>query len=169
MRVGITIFITWKLVGTTVSLLAKLPITVDKAAGISAADITLTYDPKILTAVDVTKGSLTSDCYFADKIHDGEVRIAFAMATDLAAKGTMAEITFKVSPGAPPGASRQLDLSVSMNDGLIGASPVSGKYTNSVAVTNPTEYNLLSNYPNPFNASTTIHYAIASREQRAKR
>ncbi|MFQ6093186.1 MAG: FlgD immunoglobulin-like domain containing protein, partial [bacterium] len=32
----------------------------------------------------------------------------------------------------------------------------------------PTEYGLSQNYPNPFNPTTTIRYAIPSREQRAE-
>jgi hypothetical protein len=59
-------------------------------------DITLSYDPSVLEATEVTKGDLTSDSLFEYNILAGTILISLADAEGFSGNGSIAYVTFNV-------------------------------------------------------------------------
>ncbi|MCK4817984.1 hypothetical protein KA005_19595, partial [bacterium] len=59
-------------------------------------DITLSYDPSVLEATEVTKGDLTSDSLFEYNIMAGTILISLADAEGFSGNGSIAYVTFDV-------------------------------------------------------------------------
>jgi hypothetical protein len=60
-------------------------------------DITLSYDPSVLEATEVTKGDLTADALFEYNILAGTILISLADAEGFSGNGTIAYVTFNVT------------------------------------------------------------------------
>ncbi|MGA1841159.1 MAG: right-handed parallel beta-helix repeat-containing protein [bacterium] len=80
-----------------------IPITINDAVGVAGGDIILTYDPNVLTALDIIIAPLIQDFltdYYIIEA-EGRVVIAIANSTDIeSGSGTMVEIIFDVSEEA---------------------------------------------------------------------
>jgi hypothetical protein len=75
----------------------QIPLTlkgVDKIIG--NMDLTLSYDPTVLEAVEVLKGSLTSNSIFESAISRGTIRIALADSNGFSGDGSVAYVRFNV-------------------------------------------------------------------------
>jgi hypothetical protein len=132
-----------------------VPITVDNIDILSSGDMSISYDSKVLRAIDV----LSSDgLLMADNVSQpGLIRISFA-GVDRLDDGKLAEIKFEVlTDDVSP-----LTFKIAELYGT-DALPLNSKFTNkqfrSWAVA-PERSALLQNYPNPFNPETWIPYQL---------
>ena len=147
-----------------------VPINVNNAEGIISADITLTYDPKVVIATKVSTTSFTSDYLIAYKIMAGEIRIALAGSRPLRGNGPLVNVTFDAAKEVKVGDESPLTLAhVSLNEGNIRSTNTSGMLTisfisngamESTAREIPKKFILYVNYPNPFCSETKIRYAL---------
>jgi hypothetical protein len=80
--------------------------------GIIGVEITLTYDPGILTAIDATTaGTITSGWTTLEyKVTDGQISIAMANTTPLDGAGELVRINFSIPDTAPAGTVSPLTL-----------------------------------------------------------
>lgn len=100
-----------------------VPVTVTNAAGIAGIDITLTYNPSLLTATDAVTTALTSGFLVQRNVTSGQIQISMANVTGIASgSGALVNITFSVSSGATSGQSCPLTMtSHSLYDQYAGA------------------------------------------------
>jgi hypothetical protein len=92
----------------------QIPISIENADDIGNMDIMLTYDPEVLSATEVIKGSLTDGSMFESNIIDGTVRIGFVDTVGINGNGSIAQIGFDVV--GSPGDSSVLTLTASANE-----------------------------------------------------
>lgn len=87
----------------------SVPIYVTDAAGIAGADITLTFDPALLTATGATVTPLTSGFSIVWNATPGQIRIGLASAAGIAGgAGALVDVQFTV--GAAAGSTTPLTL-----------------------------------------------------------
>ncbi|MFQ6094435.1 MAG: cohesin domain-containing protein, partial [bacterium] len=141
-----------------------LPICLGKVQPIYSADLSLKYDPQILTAIEAWPTELTADFVTAYRLTDGEIRVALAGANPVQSGGPITRIGFEVSEEVPEGASSPFELTVTLNEDYTLTRSEAFTAQNPV----PREYGLAQNYPNPFNPSTTIRYQIPIRGRGTK-
>ena len=135
----------------------SLPVKVDKGSGIVSAGLSITYDSSLLKAVGVSTTELTSGYLVAERIGDGEIKIALAGAKPLEEGGPLLNITFEVLEAVEKHSSSPLRIrDVQLNEGRIPAVSRSGY----LVAPPPREFGLSQNYPNPFNPTTTIEYQL---------
>ncbi len=80
----------------TVNDSVLVPINIKNATNIGNMDILLTYDPKVVKATKVQKGSLTSDTIFDSNVQvAGEIRISFASTQGIKGDGGIAYLEFQ--------------------------------------------------------------------------
>lgn len=107
----------WTEPGATVTL----PIMLDDATGILGFYFEVTYDPAVFAFQGVANGNLLASWgapVFYDEL--GTVRISSIGATALQGGGSVAVLTFEVSPSAPTGIPLLLHFAASeLNDGAI--------------------------------------------------
>ncbi|MCP3963041.1 MAG: hypothetical protein GY719_34820 [bacterium] len=110
---------------TTVQLAVDTP----SIEGLVSADLTVGFDPAILTASVVTTGSLTAGfSVAANTAVAGEVTISMAGAVPVSGAGDLALLDLQVI--GPPAATTPLTLAVvELNAGAIPTSPVNGQFT----------------------------------------
>ncbi len=80
-----------------------VPINIKNATNIGNMDILLTYDPNVVKATKVQKGSLTSDTMFDSNVQvASEIRISFASTQGIKGDGSIAYLEFQAigSPGS---------------------------------------------------------------------
>ena len=83
-----------------------IPVVLDDAANVLAADVTLRYDPDVLTATGASVTSLTTDFSVAHAVERGAVSVSMAASEALSSgSGTLVNISFSVSATAPSGQS----------------------------------------------------------------
>jgi len=104
-----------------------VPINIEPATGLEAAEIRLAYDPHVLRVKSIDRGSVTSafDAFVSGE-NNGIIRIDTSSLQPLGevATGTLAEIVFEVV-GVPATGSSVLDLQwVSLNDGHMVLTPL---------------------------------------------
>jgi len=75
----------------------QLPIEIINAENIGNMDISLTYDPEVLTANELTKGAITSDSLFVHNIQPGIVNISLVDDAGITGNGSIAHIKFNVT------------------------------------------------------------------------
>ncbi len=149
-------------------------ISVSDATGIAGGDLTLTYNPDILTAQEV-KGTVlaTGLLVVSNTSTPGEVRISLAGAAGLSGgSGSLIEVIFEVREDAVAGRTSLLSLTeVTLRDetgnpqslGTIseGTFTVGGvSVEERETMGQPDAFALSQNYPNPFNAQTVIAYVL---------
>jgi len=133
----------------------RLPILIDEMDDVVAGELTLSFsgDPGDVT---VHTTALTSDYLLAQNVQDNRIRAAFAGAESRTGAGTILEVMFDASD-ADVLNSLQLERVV-LNEGGIPVCISQDAET-------PKAYRLHPNYPNPFNAETTIAYDVAEPRQ----
>jgi len=96
-----------------------------------AVELTLTYNPNILTARKVIiEGTLTEGWTSSVNITNGQIVIWMASTTAPSGSGTLVSVEFQVSPNAKGGQTSPLTLSkVRFNEGRITTTTVDGVFT----------------------------------------
>ncbi|RLF39119.1 MAG: hypothetical protein DRN21_04065, partial [Thermoplasmata archaeon] len=134
-----------------------LPVAVDDATDIISAGITLSYDPKVLRAVDVSTTNLTSGYSVAHNVADGRIKIGLAGSRPLWGSGPLLDVRFQVLESADWGETSPIAISdVQLNEGRIAGVARSATFTAPL----PTGFALSQNYPNPSNPETNIAYQL---------
>nr|WP_321492179.1 cohesin domain-containing protein [uncultured Desulfobacter sp.] len=88
-----------------------IPVMIDAAADVLAADVTLSYDPDVLTATGASITSLTTGFSVAYSVGRGEVSVSMAASNPISSgSGALVNITFSVAATAPSG---QSDITIS--------------------------------------------------------
>jgi len=78
-----------------------VPIKVSDATGIASAEITIAYNPDLLTALDAQTTGLSAGFSIADSVSDGQIAISLAQATGIAAgSGSLVNVNFQVNSTA---------------------------------------------------------------------
>ena len=109
-----------------------IPIDVSNPAtlGIVGIDITLTYDPDILTAIEAVTEGASGWAKIAYNVTDGQIIIAMANPSELANAGTFVNVKFSISGTAINGQTSPLTLfNVSLNEGGVSADTTNGVFT----------------------------------------
>jgi len=79
-----------------------VPLNVDDASDVAGAEIVITYDPKVLTALEARTTDLTEGFSIADSVSQGKIAITLAKGKGISeGGGSLVDITFRVtgSPG----------------------------------------------------------------------
>jgi hypothetical protein len=131
----------------------RVSVILDDATDVLAADVELTYNPRLLRISEVSKTSLTSDSFMGHNDNDtGHLRLVLVNPSSLNGAGSLVDIKFELMPDASRTAA--LDsirlTRVELNAGQI-------KTTLGIL---PQQLALLQNYPNPFNPETWIPYEL---------
>jgi hypothetical protein len=111
-----------------------VPLNITNASGVAAAQLAVTYDPKILTALGAQTTALTKGFLLADSVSIGKIAIAMARDTSIAGgSGSFVNLTFTVNPTAAPGETAKLTFAkLALFDDKanpISATPVNGVFT----------------------------------------
>ena len=103
--------------------LVTVPVNLDDATGLESAQFRLAYDANALQLVEVRRGSLTQDFPWLIEKHDtNSVSLDLSGPQLAGGSGSLAELVFRVLPGAP--ATLALDLqSASLNTGWLTLNP----------------------------------------------
>lgn len=140
--------------------------------GITSMNFTLTFADDILEAIDVDNvGTLTEDFAFTTTIDSDQIQVSGSGDTPLAGEGVLVYITFNVI-GAEDQTTALEFSEFTFNDGTPIAeynTPLatftvessSGIIDGNLAI--PERYELVGNYPNPFNPKTTITYSLPEK------
>jgi len=92
----------------------QLPIRIVNADNIGNMDISLVYDPSVLSATSLTTGAITSNSLFVHNIDQGRVNISLVDDNGISGNGSIATITFDVI--GDKGEVTSLILSADAND-----------------------------------------------------
>jgi hypothetical protein len=105
---------------------AVVLLAIDDAVGLLGTDIVVTYDPAVITAINVSTTALSSPhIVMHNLVPAGTIRIALYGAQPLSGSGALLAITFTAS--GLPGSRTSIDLvSADLNEGGIPASLVNG-------------------------------------------
>jgi subtilisin family serine protease len=108
----------------------QVPINLANVAGMAAADVTITFDPAVLTGVGAQTGSLTPGwTVVANTATAGQVRLSLASAGGtVSGAGVLARLEFDVA-GAPGVTTTLHVASVRLNDGAIPVDAQDGVFT----------------------------------------
>ncbi|MBE2260535.1 MAG: tandem-95 repeat protein, partial [Rhodobacteraceae bacterium] len=99
-----------------------VPVLIDDALGLEAADLRLVYDPAVLEVLAVRKGTLSTDAtVVSNSATAGVVTVGLALTVALpAGGGSLLDIDFRIKPTAALGATALNLTQVSLNeDGLV--------------------------------------------------
>lgn len=115
--------------GGGVGNVVTVPVNAANIQGLLAADLTITYDPLILSAQSATTGSLTAGWFIASNLNTpGEILISMGSPASVDGSGTLATIDFEVI-GAP-GSTSALTITYSwLNDGAITVETTAGLFS----------------------------------------
>ncbi|MGD9974223.1 MAG: DUF1566 domain-containing protein [Desulfatirhabdiaceae bacterium] len=108
----------------------QIPVTLSNVQGLVAADVTITYDPTVLTIRDAQRGDMISEWYFdANLSTPGTVRLAMGSpGASVSSSGTLALVDFDVIGGL--GETTPLTFTdVKLNDGAIDVDLDHGLFT----------------------------------------
>jgi hypothetical protein len=132
----------------------SVSVILDDATDVFAADVELTYNPRLLKISEVSKTSLTSDSFIGHSDKDtGHLRLVLVNPSSLSGAGSLADIKFELMPDASRTAA--LD-SIKLTRVELNA----GQIKTTLGLLLPQKLALLQNYPNPFNPETWIPYEL---------
>ena len=131
----------------------RISVILNNATDVVAADVELTYNPRLLKISEISKTSFTSDSFmeYNDK-NAGILRLVLVNRLLLSGAGSLVDVQFELMPGASSTAAfDSIKLTkVELNAGLI----------KTTLRKIPKKLTLLQNYPNPFNPETWIPYEL---------
>lgn len=137
----------------------RLPIVLDETRDVLSAQIKISYDERAYRVLGVRNTVHTADYLIASHTGAGELLVALAGAQSQASgEGAILELELEAIATEGAGALR-ID-SASLNGGHIGATPVAA-----LGPIQPKAFNLSANWPNPFNPSTSLRYALPEAAQ----
>jgi hypothetical protein len=137
-----------------------VPVDLENVDGVTSAQISVKYDPKLFTFEKVLVGDITGGFSVAsanDK-EKGYLNVAMAGASMLKESGTVAYMQFRVADDVRG----RVNSPISIVRFLANESDLT-KLTSAGQVEvigKPTSFVLEQNYPNPFNPSTTIQFQL---------
>lgn len=144
-----------------------LPITVGDLSGqdVKAFLLTMTYDESVLeiTGVDASGDLAEEFALILNTDTPGQLTVGGAHFEAIEGDGVLMRIQAKFLKKGT--SSLKLD-SFSFNEGAPAVATVSGEVSNTVRVSNeeeggiPSTFELLGNYPNPFNPTTTVQFDL---------
>jgi hypothetical protein len=106
-----------------------IPLSAANVTGLLAGSITVTFNPAVLSLIDVRLGALTAGWSVSyNQVNPGQVLISMASATSVTGSGSLAILRFSII-GAPTTSSPLTLQSLSLNDGAITASRSDGSFT----------------------------------------
>jgi hypothetical protein len=143
----------------------SLPVNLTAAKGIAAIQLSLSYDPELLSvrSVAATKVIEHMNLVYYDDKESGKLRIALAGTEKLGSiANDIAKITFDVVESVAGDKLTQISVDQFMaNEQLFTKLAASG----SIQITGiPLTFDLFQNYPNPFNSTTTIKYQVPNKD-----
>jgi hypothetical protein len=114
-----------------------IPVTINSATGLQAADFTFTYDSSLITLSNsgVTLGTLAAGWQEAVNVGNGLVRVSLYDADPLSGgSGTLLNLTAQVSAAATPGTMSPIDIASGptpsrLNEGSLTLTAVNGAVT----------------------------------------
>lgn len=148
-----------------------LPLSITNVAGLYAMEMTISFDPDILEAVDVENLISGMNVNFSIDNETGTIKIAFAGIESLEYAMDAANIIFKVNEGltgtTTPVTSKyfmgnETDLSWNVTDGSVSINGFATGLGNKLENANTQ----LSCYPNPFSNQLNIDYQISGDKQK---
>lgn len=111
----------------------NIPINISNTNGLNliAANLTMSYDPNILTAMNTsTAGTIAAGWFAVHNISSGQIAIAMASSLALNGAGTLINVNANVAGGASDGETSPLAISdVLLNEGSVSADTVDGIFT----------------------------------------
>jgi len=149
--------------------IVNVPITVQSFSNVGSFTLRISYNSTILTFL----GVINSPTGIQSNATDGTLNLSWFSTSPLSIQdgGKLLDLQFRYNGGLTQGASSLLSFvtpNCEVTDAL--GVPLSVTYQNGSVVTSvhseqaaPKEFTLSHNYPNPFNPSTTIRYAIPNR------
>jgi hypothetical protein len=148
-----------------------IPISVSDVTelGIISADITLSFDGSILTALEASLGDVVpSGWLIVSNPGDCQVVISIAGANPLSGSGTLVTIPFVVDSMASNGDTTTIHFAeMRFNEGNVPVHVQDGIFTVAlhteivmIGSTIPKVFSLNPNYPNPFNNSTKVPFQL---------
>lgn len=109
--------------------LVQVPINLANTDGLLAADLTVTFDPAVLSATGARTGSLTPGWSLsANTSVAGRITLSLAGSSTVSASGVLAYLEFTVI-GAPGASSPLQPVSVLLNDGAIPVDAADGSFS----------------------------------------
>ena len=144
-----------------------LPITVGDVSGqdVKAFLLTMTYDDSIIeiTGVDAQGDLAEKFSLILNMDTPGQITVGGAHFEAIEGDGILLHLVGKFRK---KGTSSLTMDSFSFNEGSPGVATISGEISNTVQVSNedaqgvPDSFELLGNYPNPFNPTTTVQFDL---------
>jgi|GEM_PF-2676261 len=137
-------------------------LTIDNADELYSGEFTITYNEALLEFVSLSACEITRDAQLHHSDQQGRLKIAMASAAPLEGSGSLLQASFRLkSPGtaiAPLIRIAQAEL----DENLIPVKFATG------AAQDISTFQLFENYPNPFNSSTVIRYALPTTRENAQ-
>lgn len=134
----------------------EVPVIVDDAEGVIAAQGRVDYDPGALQVLSVLPGDGTDDIRAAHALSEGAVDFAAAAASATGGQRVVARLLVQPEAGGIGFVDDMSLSSVELNEGRVSAAP---------AATRPHVTTLFPPAPNPFNASVTLRLGLPAAGQ----
>ncbi|MCK5733194.1 MAG: T9SS type A sorting domain-containing protein, partial [Candidatus Latescibacteria bacterium] len=135
-----------------------VPIWIDNMDGVLSGRLEVRYNPAILKAKEVRKGTLLGDYLFVSNGADGKALMSFAGSESRKGSGNLAQVEFeRVNRVSEEVSEVRLDA-VQLNE---QSNPVASMISISISG-RPAKYVFAQNTPNPFNAQTRMAFDLSA-------
>ncbi len=129
-------------------------LTIDKADELYSGEFAISYEAAALEFVSLSPGRITRDAQLHYTDQEGRLKIALASAAPLEGNGSLLQLSFRLKNPTNPVAPVIRIARAELDENLIPVKIADG-LTQKIST-----FQLFENYPNPFNSSTVIRYAL---------